>query len=409
MRYDDQIPNVLVGPEIKPPVQKPRFKRRTLLAVAIVVIVLIIAIISVYFLILQEKVTIYDISEIRELEVWQDVPYNYMSREELKDYVIDSVRDVDLAELEKMRLILDNLLLLEYEENLTQMLLDSLGTQIAGFYNLQTKEIYVIEGSSLVLDRVVLAHEFAHALQDQHFDLIAYINVANSDALMAREAVYEGDASLVQSHYMNTLSLGEMIQLVSEIEEYQGSMEDIPYAIQQLMSFPYLEGLSFIQDLYDDGGWDSVNDAYEYPPASTEQILHVDKYHLMEAPINVVFEKDVENLTLVFDETLGEFMIKIMLDNYISTNSAGTAAEGWGGDRFYFYENETDFLSVFKIEWDTISDADEFNTTYHTWMNELPSEYDQILSNNCLQIVQSQKVTTIYYSSSEDIINDTLN
>jgi len=44
--------------------------------------------------------------------------------------------------------------------------------------------------------RMVMAHELTHALQDQHFDIEPWVKAArpNDDAEMAREAVLEGSA-----------------------------------------------------------------------------------------------------------------------------------------------------------------------------------------------------------------------
>ncbi len=392
----------------------PEPKSKKLMTIAVVVVVIIVLLASFAYFIPREPIeeeeeeektiTIYDVSKIRELDVLENVPYRYMTPDELREYLTDSIETEDIEEMEITGLIFHTLFLLDSDENLTQILLDAYSSQIAGFYNFENKEIVVIEGSSSLMDRITLSHELTHALQDQHFHLKTFRNATNGDEEMARDAVCEGDATLTMALYMAALPREELEALLEEIEEAPDTSEDMPYAIEQIMSFPYSYGLDFAMELYNEDGWDSVNNAYQNPPISTEQVMHFDKYVSQEAPLTVRFEPEIHNMTLIFNDTMGEFMVYIMLDHYIPSTSAANAAEGWGGDRLYYYKNETDFISVFKIEWDTQSDANEFYSTYASWVNELPINYRLAWINNCLQIDISQEVTTIYHSSNPDII-----
>src|SRR3990170_4818553 len=58
------------------------------------------------------------------------------------------------------------------------------------------------------------------------------------------------------------------------------------YAIRD-GQFPYLEGLAFVKTLHESGSWAEVNRTYQSLPASTEQILHPDKYQRLEEPVQV--------------------------------------------------------------------------------------------------------------------------
>lgn len=386
---------------------------RPLKIIAVLVVVAIVLIASITYILLNKpaedathEITIYDVSEMRGLEVLSEVPIKQITSDELREQLNKSIENMDIEELEETKLVLDALFLLDYEENLTQILLDAYSSQIMGFYDAENKEMYVVEGASSLMGSVILFHEYTHALQDQHFNLSAFINASNGDEALARNAVIEGDATLTMSLYVNTLTMIDQMKLLEEIESAENASKEIPYAIEQMMLFPYSYGYEYIWELYFDGGWPSVNDVYDDPPLSTEQIMHLEKYQAHEPPVNVEFEADVENMTLISNDTMGEFMIYIMLDHYISSDLAASAAEGWGGDRFHYYKNDTDFLSVFKIEWDSKQDAQEFNDTYNQWMNALPDDYQDIITSNCLQIEVLDKVTTIYYSSDSAIIDD---
>ena len=52
----------------------------------------------------------------------------------------------------------------------------------------------------------------------------------------------------------------------------------MPLILRRQLEFPYDGGLPFVTALYDQGGCDAVNAAIQTPPASTEQVLHPEKY-----------------------------------------------------------------------------------------------------------------------------------
>lgn len=393
--------------------QDKELMSKPLKIIAVMVVVAIVLIASISYILINrhvedatEAITIHDVSKMRGLEVLSEVPIKRITSDELREYLNKSIENMDIEALEETKLVLDALFLLDYEENLTQILLDAYSSEVMGFYDAENKKMYIVEGPSSLMGNVILFHEYTHALQDQHFDLSAFMSASNSDEGLARNAVVEGDATLTMSLYVNTLSLIDQMKLLEEIESAENASIEIPYAIEQMMLFPYTYGYDYVWELYLDGSWPSVNDVYSDPPLSTEQIMHIGKYHAHESPMTVIFEADVQDMTLISNDTMGEFMIYIMLDHYISSDLAASAAEGWGGDRFYYYKNDTDFLSVFKIEWDSIQDAEEFNDTYTQWMNALPDDYQNIVTSNCLQIEVMDKVTTIYYSSKSDIIDE---
>ncbi|UCE37975.1 MAG: hypothetical protein JSW00_01685 [Thermoplasmata archaeon] len=396
-------------PAEKPPPPKQKRKVFPIIATAFVVIMLVLAVYAYTVLYKppdeNDMVTINDVSKIRELDVLQDVPVMYLTEDELRQDIIQSLEPEDYEEMEELRLVMDALFLLDYEENLTQIILDAYSSQILGFYKPEEKEVWLVEGHASIMDRVILSHEFTHALQDQHFNLTAFEKGADSEEDAAREAVVEGDASLTENIYKDTLSTSEKREYNKEISKIVGSSVYIPEMVLRLMYFPYLYGEEFVEEIYDDGGWDEVNKLYYDPPVSTEQIMHIEKYHQREEPVSVSFDKNVQGMDLVFEEIMGEYTLYVMLVNYISESDAADAAEGWGGDKYYYYKNDTDYLSVLKITWDTTGEASEFYSIYQDYMDALPTKYQGIINEDRLRININQKVTTIYHSSDSDIID----
>jgi hypothetical protein len=143
----------------------------------------------------------------------------------------------------------------------------------------------------------------------------------------------------------------------------------MPKVLQESLLFPYTAGLSFVQALQASGGWDAVNGAFRDPPASTEQVLHPEKYASHEAPIDVTLPADLpaklgSGWTKGLEDTLGEFQLKVWLDQAGGGSggpSADTAAAGWGGDRVMLLDGPNGARAIaLKTAWDSAADASEF-------------------------------------------------
>src|SRR5260221_7977183 len=73
---------------------------------------------------------------------------------------------------------------------------------VIGYYDPDTKRVYV-RGDQLTPDvRVTLAHELTHALQDQRYDLRLYRNDTTGQA-EAYRALYEADAGRIEDTYQH--------------------------------------------------------------------------------------------------------------------------------------------------------------------------------------------------------------
>ena len=111
--------------------------------------------------------------------------------------------------------------------------------------------------------------------------------------------------------------------------------------------------------------WSLVNEAHASPPASTEQILHPEKYGAGEEPIVVEIPAFAgppwEEWKPVWDSTLGELYLLAYLETFTGFEDAARAAQGWGGDSFALMRGpEGGHLLVWVLEWDTPEDAAEF-------------------------------------------------
>ncbi len=264
--------------------------------------------------------------------------------------------------------------------DLRTVYLDLITDQVAGFYDTDAKNmnILLLSGNELgdqlpPLERMTYAHEFTHALQDQHFNLDDKImTIEAADAALAALALVEGDATLVMQEYMLQVVQEEpalMVQMLGSIAGINTALPPgVPSIMEEELTMPYLRGLDFVTTLHRQGGWEAVNTAYEDLPVSTEQILHPERYLAEDMPVSVTLnESDLGgDWSLLTEDTLGEFYLREFMATRLDAKAAERAAAGWGGDYYRLYYNpENDQRAwVLRLAWDTSDDASEFAQLY---------------------------------------------
>ena len=249
---------------------------------------------------------------------------------------------------------------------------------IGGFYDPETAEFVVVSDGAL-LDPAAQwthAHEFVHALQDQHYDLEALTDEAlDSEARAAVRALAEGEAELVQSLYLfdNDFFTEEEIEAIRNNtggEEQADLLNTVPPVLINDMIFPYTAGVDFVVELYREGGFAAIDAAWANPPRSTEHILHPDRYLAGDAPQIVALAPLTATLgagwELVDEDIMGEFYLRQYLAQQLPASAVGRAAAGWGGDRYAVYHNAAAgaLVMALRLVWDTPADAQEFAAAY---------------------------------------------
>ena len=263
--------------------------------------------------------------------------------------------------------------LLGQETSLETLLLDLYGEQVAGFYDGETGEIVVpSRGDGLsILQQGTLVHELVHALTDQHFgfdaQFRAMLDEERLDEATAYQALIEGDATLAEVMWIQTLSQQEIGQFIAEsLQVDTGSLDSIPQFIRDSLIFPYDSGLVFAQELYEVGGWEAVNEAYTLLPdlpGSTEQIITPDDY-MRDLPVEV----DMPSITLAGYElertsVWGEEAFRTMFDQVFTESTSARAADGWGGDGYYQWFDGENAAFLLVYEGDTARDLEELRST----------------------------------------------
>ena len=324
---------------------------------------------------------------LRELTAKEPVDHQFPTRTETIDYLRDLYsREFPPAEFERLKLFYVALDLLPADIDLQSVYLDLLGSQVAGFYDPDTKTMNVLPmvgddpGTSLSFtEQVIYVHEFTHALQDQYFDLNHLLESpdiqATPDRSLATTALVEGDATAIMTLYTQQVAARNPFAVLGMlVEGLQAGNLFLPPGIPPILTdellFPYEDGMDFILALYKAGKWDAVNGAFASPPTTSEQIIHPEKYLAGEGAQRVDLGDASAALgadwTTPWDTTLGEFYLRESLAAQLDDADAERAAEGWGGDHFRVYQDATtgQIAWALRLAWDSDADASEFADLY---------------------------------------------
>jgi hypothetical protein len=325
-----------------------------------------------------------EVSKLRGLKILSPVKSGMKSRIEIEKEVIrnfeESYKPEELTAINKS-LIAYGLVAKDFDYR--GYMIELLTEQVAGFYRPKSKELFIADWNELNQQKPVMAHELAHALQDQHFNLRRFENWprGDGDREAAIHALIEGDATGVMYNYQ-LLPLRSDITRLSNIADFadqtllQAEKEgqkvflSAPAVIRESLIFPYVYGAGFVQELVRQRGWGGVSRAFTELPQSTEQIIHLGKYIAREQPIKIELT-DITSLLgpdwkRLDTDVNGEFGFFLILSEFIDRTEAKTAAGGWGGDQATLFENtKTGQLLIAHLStWDTPQDAEEFFQAY---------------------------------------------
>jgi hypothetical protein len=318
-----------------------------------------------------------EMSKLLSLPVLQPLKRSVRSRQEIRDYLVESMRgDKDDAKRHADQKALEALGLIPKGYPLDQKLLSLLTEQIAGMYDPKGREFFIADWTSPADQRMIMAHELTHALQDQHFHIQKWEDAAkpNDDDELARDAVLEGSATLAMFDYQlqqlgrnagDIFGLDPSLLLSLMFGDLDKSPElaDAPMALRDEMLFPYAAGATFTLDvLRASNGWAGLHKVFEHPPASTQQVMHPDLYLKGVLPATVTLppiEKIVPRGWKKLDENLlGEFGLNEVLKQFLGQERAADLAQSWAGDRYAIFERGPGGPTLLVIRLRLASDED---------------------------------------------------
>lgn len=324
----------------------------------------------------------HEAERVRQLSFLRPVPVEIHDRKAIETYVAQQVKHEELAKQQLMYVALG---LLEPTTDIQGLLVRVMGEQIVGYYDVE-KHLFIVRDdimaalpkadASVTEARMIIVHEMVHALQDQHLKLGERTDKDEpTDRSNAYHALVEGDATLAMIGYVVAqmgadldvlTSNPEMLNNVLEQTTSMSSspeLEQAPAILRVTLIAAYFEGLRLCAFAHGHGGWASVNALHETLPASTEQVMHTDKYAAHEAPVVIALPQfpglDAAGYTQVIDDTLGELEMGVYFGQKADDVDKAAAA-GWGGDSLRVYRKpDGTGAVVWWTAWDSEREAKE--------------------------------------------------
>ncbi len=351
-----------------------------------------------------------EVVELRGLPFKTSVPAEVQSQEEFGQFLDQRISEVmPDAMSDNYGLIVRRLGLYRGElANFRQTAKSVMSSQAAAYYDPDVQRFYVLmqDGPDLIM-RMLFSHELYHGLQDQHFGLEKYMPrrgsspALDSDQMTARQSVVEGEATYIMNMWIvkqmakkepTRELMAPVVRMQSEMdmdairsmvkmpqaadlmgESMQAAMkasESIPSFIMESMMGVYLKGLAFVFAVQDQG-WSEVEKLYgEYPPQSTEQILHPEKWQSREHSAitfqNLAGLSALKDWTLLASDVVGEFQWRVIFKEQGLGKEAETASAGWDGDRYAIFKHKASdaTLMLLRTSWDSSAEAEEFADAY---------------------------------------------
>jgi len=231
------------------------------------------------------------------------------------------------------------------------------------------------------LSRWAGSHDLVHLIQyDSHRLDEIDIMTLDADARLALRAMIEGEAALIQHLYLNSDSFTDSERaLIEESLDSSGpsSLDALPVFLRREYEFAYRSGFDFAQYLYELGGFEALDSAWQTPPMSTEHILHPDRYLDNDLPSYQTIDSLLEGVLtdgwqIINEDSFGEFYLQEYLAQTLSSEEAEAAASGWGDGTYALYsaeENDSNLL-LLLLGWDTPDDQDEFEKSFRSFMDQ---------------------------------------
>lgn len=299
-----------------------------------------------------------DMALMRGLEISPSLKEGTLTREQLRGVYGSARASMTAAEereVEEFSMSLRLLGMIGPDDNYLDISEDQSTEQIAGFYVPGEKKLVLVDASEnlSLSDELTVAHEYVHSFQQRWHDskkLHKLQEQENTEYSTTIDCVIEGDATLAGYRYMaEKYGPGWLNKVQAEYDESSldapesaSDEVEIPEAMDRYFYFNYTECFLFVSRVFELNGWDGINALYERPPATTEHILHPEKYFANEDVLEIA-DHDLsgalgDGWDLLSEGAFGEFD----LYNFLLTLSGDffeslDASEGWGAGRLVLY------------------------------------------------------------------------
>jgi len=327
------------------------------------------------------------LTQISGMKLRRPVPCDFITKQQVNQFLKKRVAEESNPEdLRAEEITLKKFGLIPQDFDLAKSEVDLLTEQAAAFYDYDRKKLFITDTTDSESQAPVLAHELSHALADQNYNLGRFIRQGrkSDDGSTARLAVMEGQATWLMSEYLARQagqSLRDSATLAAMMASLAGGdttsdratgdypvFDQEPLYLRLTLLFPYTRGMSFQNAVLERDAQRGFGEVFLHAPASTQQILHPEKYFDRVQPTQPALP--VVHLPhgykgLVGGE-LGELEQGILLEQFAGKERAAELAPHWRGCAFELHENKKArrVVLLYATEWDSEESARQYFSAY---------------------------------------------
>ena len=321
-----------------------------------------------------------ELTRVSGLEQHHPVPCAYLTREQVTAFLKNKMKRVATpAEIRADELTLKKFGLVPQDFKLQESTVDLLTEQAAAFYDYDRKKLFITDSTPGDSEEMVLAHELAHALADQEFNLGKFVRKAreSDDGSAARLAVMEGQATWLMSEYVarkagrSLADSPELVEAMANLGNATGQFpvyDRSPLYLRLTLVFPYTKGVLFQNAVFRRDGVKGFSEVFRNPPVSTAQILHPAMYFEGLKPAEMTLPQT--NLPRAYKSlvtgSMGELDTGALLEQYLGKERAAEMAGHWRGARFELRENPkaNRVVLLYAAQWDSEESARRYFAMY---------------------------------------------
>jgi len=321
------------------------------------------------------------LTRISGMPLKHPVPCDYISKEQINQFLNQRVKDVARPEeIRAEEMTLKKFGLLPPDFDLARNTVELLTEQAAAFYDYNKKKLFITDSMPSDAQEPLLAHELAHAIADQSYNLAKFIRSGrkSDDGSTARLAVMEGQATWLMSEFL-ARRMGQSLKNSPALVSTMSGMSDnaagqfpvfdnSPLYLRLTLVFPYTKGMLFQNAVFERDGQYGFAEVFLKPPVSTQQVMHPEKYFAGEKPTQPALpdphlKKVYKNLV---GGTLGELEHSVMLEQFVGKARAARIAPHWRGCTFELREDKKAARAVllYAVEWDSEDSARQYFAAY---------------------------------------------
>jgi hypothetical protein len=338
-------------------------------------------------------------SQDTDLPIKHEVKRRLAKRDEVQSYIEKNMKeDKDAKRLERSSQVLKKFGLLPRNFDLSAFLVTMLREQVAGYYDVKTKTVNLLNWVDVEQQKPVLAHELTHALQDQSFSIEKWMkgtsekddknvdptpaDIETDEETSARQAVVEGQAMVVLLDYSLAPTGKNMLNSPQIVEALKQSMlvgtadspafNQAPIFLKEELTFPYRYGLDFTAALLQAGGKElAYAGAFKDPPRTTREIMEPQTYlaHEKIQPLKLIdMERDFKGYDAFDIGAMGEFDVDVLVEQYAGRDEATAIYPEWRGGYYFAGKPKKDKSApiglLYISRWSSPAKAAEFAAVY---------------------------------------------